>query len=202
MKAVTVVDYGCGNLRSVCRALEEVGATVTLSGDAGEVDRAERVVLPGVGSFAAGMAGLRARELDHALRSSAERKRILGICLGLQLLCDCGDEGGTTNGLMLINRPVVPLASRRVPHMGWADVTIPDTDDNRRVVGYVPGGTFYFAHSYRLAGEQNGDGFAVHDGEEFPACHVNEDGSIMGVQFHPEKSRGAGLHVLKAWLNA
>jgi glutamine amidotransferase len=188
MTAVTLIDYGAGNLRSLRAAFERLGATVLVTGDAHEVAAADRVVLPGVGAAAPAMAALRARGLDVAIRDSAAP--LLGVCLGMQLLFDRSDEG-EVECLRMLPGEVRPIDwAARVPHMGWNDV-----------VGSGEHAVCYFAHSYAV--ECDRDVVAARtpiDGRDVPT--VVGGGRVHGVQFHPEKSAADGRRMLERWLAA
>lgn len=196
-----VIDHGLCNLDSIVRALQECGATVGVAREPSLLPRAARVVLPGVGSFAAGMAVLRERGWVEALRDLvANRPRpLLGICLGMQMLAETGAEGGETEGLGLIPGRVDRIAAapgERLPHIGWNEVRPTRTSP---LFAGIPSGTdFYFVHSYVMAGS----GDAVLAEASFGggiAVAVNR-GSVFGVQFHPEKSQRAGMRLLKNFL--
>jgi imidazole glycerol-phosphate synthase subunit HisH len=198
---VTVVDYGAGNLHSVRRALEAVGADVERATTPEQVARAERVVLPGVGAFPAAMAALRAQGLDEALVAAAGRGTpLLGVCLGMQLLLAGGTEhappGAPTRGLGLLPGLVERLPSGvRVPHMGWHRLAL------RRATALLPEPfPVYFAHSYFVSGAHR-DAVAVVDHGVPIAAAVARDG-LFGCQFHPEKSGAAGLGLLRRFVGA
>jgi glutamine amidotransferase len=187
LTAVTLIDYGAGNLRSLRAAFERLGARVRLTGDAECVAAAERLVLPGVGAAAPAMAALRSRGLDGAIRAS--EAPLLGVCLGMQLLFERSEEGGV-ECLGLLPGEVRPIDwADRVPHMGWNDV-----------VGGEPA-VCYFAHSYAVACDDDVvAGRTPIDGREVPT--VVRSGRLEGVQFHPEKSAGDGRRMLERWLAA
>jgi imidazole glycerol-phosphate synthase subunit HisH len=192
---IVILDYGMGNLRSVEKALEHVGATATISYDATEVRAADGVVLPGVGAFPRAMERVRERGLDELI---AERLGagvpILGICLGLQLLFDSTTELGGAAGLGLLPGGVGELEAEglKVPHIGWSPVRW--EKDSRLAEGIETETPFYFVHSFAPSPEA-GDllGSAAY-GARF-ACAAERD-NVFGVQFHPEKSSAAGLRLL------
>jgi len=172
---VGICEYGAGNVRSVTLAFERLGAHVT-----DDVENADLAVLPGVGSAAAAMRGLHERGLDEALRARVAADRpVLGICLGLQLALDETEEDGGVDGLGIIPGRAVRLREGRVPRIGWAE---------------VDGVAYYFAHSY--AAETP---YATARSEGIVA--VVEQGSFVGVQFHPEKSGDAGARFLERCLS-
>ncbi|HUK14397.1 MAG TPA: imidazole glycerol phosphate synthase subunit HisH [Thermoanaerobaculaceae bacterium] len=196
---VVVVDTGVGNVPNAVRGLARAGAEVTLSADPAAVRAAERVVLPGVGAFPAGMAALRERGLDAAVREAAGRgAAVLGICLGHQLLFESSGEFGRTAGLGLLAGNVTALPPvARVPHMGWSRL------EPRRADPLLDGlggdAWMYFVHSF-AAVPANGDLLAsVRFGGAEVAAVVRR-GRVCGAQFHPEKSGAAGARFLANFL--
>jgi glutamine amidotransferase len=192
---ITILDYGMGNLRSVEKAFEHVGASATISFDPAQVRAADGVVLPGVGAFPRAMERIRERGLDELI---AERREagvpILGICLGLQLLFDSTTELGGAAGLGLLGGAVAELRAEglKVPHIGWSPVR---WEGASRLTDGIPSETpFYFVHSFAPAARPDELlGSAVY-GERF-ACAAEHE-NVFGVQFHPEKSSTAGLRLL------
>jgi len=202
-EVVALVDYGAGNLHSVHNALKAVGAEVTVTADPNVVRAADRIVLPGVGSFKACAEGLRA--IPHMVEALTERVHIggapfLGICVGMQLLATRGLEHGATPGLGWVAgevRLIEPTdASIKVPHMGWNDVAILPHARNHPV---IEAGEAYFLHSYHFAAEDGADVAAMTDHGEGLVAAVAR-GNIIGVQFHPEKSQAYGLATLERFL--
>ncbi|QUL37924.1 imidazole glycerol phosphate synthase subunit HisH [Erythrobacter sp. JK5] len=202
-EVVALVDYGAGNLQSVCNALKTVGAEVTVTSDPNIVRAADRIVLPGVGSFKACARGLRA--VPHMIEAMTERVHIggapfLGICVGMQLLADRGLEHGTTSGLGWIAgevhriRPSDPAI--KIPHMGWNDVAIMPHARRHPV---FENGEAYFLHSYHFAADNPADVAAMTDHGEGLVAAVAR-GNVLGVQFHPEKSQAFGLGTLERFL--
>jgi glutamine amidotransferase len=197
---IAVVDYGMGNLRSVERALREVGATATVTSDHDVLREAERIVLPGVGAFGMAMERLRAAGLDSLLNTLVreEGKPFLGICLGMQLVCRDSHEHGHFEGLGWIDATVrrfeVGDARLRVPHTGWNDV------EGRGDRAVCPeGGVFYFVHSYHADCDDPEDVAATCGyGLDFTACIEREN--VMATQFHPEKSQADGLALLRRFI--
>lgn len=192
---IAIVDYGMGNLRSVEKALEHVGATATIAADPETIRAAEGLVLPGVGAFPRAMERIRQLGLDELI---AERQEagvpILGICLGLQLLFETSTELGGATGLGLLDGPVAELEADglKVPHIGWSPVR---WEHESRLTDGIPSETpFYFVHSFapRPEGEELLGSAAY--GARF-ACAAQR-GNVFGVQFHPEKSSAAGLRLL------
>jgi glutamine amidotransferase len=192
---IAILDYGMGNLRSVEKALEHVGATAIVSADAAEVRAADGVILPGVGAFPRAMERIREGGLDELI---AERRQagvpILGICLGLQLLFDSSTELGGAQGLGLLEGDVagIEAGGLKVPHIGWSPVRW--ECESRLTAGIESETPFYFVHSFAprpQAGELLG---SAAYGERF-ACAAESE-NVFGVQFHPEKSSAAGLRLL------
>ena len=192
---IAILDYGMGNLRSVEKALEHVGARATISAEAATVNAADGLILPGVGAFPRAMERIGQLGLDRLI---AERRDagvpILGICLGLQLLFDSTTELGGAEGLGLLDGPVEGLAAGelKVPHIGWSPVRW--ERESRLTEGIVSETSFYHVHSFAPRPEP-GEllGTAVY-GRRFAAAA--EKGNVFGVQFHPEKSSAAGLRLL------
>lgn len=198
--AITILDYGMGNLRSVEKAFERTGARVTVSAGPDPAGIRDGLVLPGVGAFPRAMERIREAGLDHLVRDSvAGGIPLLGICLGLQLLFEGSDEHGGAEGLGLLPGRVtpVPAGGRKVPHIGWSPVTWKKPDP--LADGLRPGEPFYFVHSFACR-PAPGDvlGTASYGGRF--ACAAGRD-RIRGVQFHPEKSGAAGLRLLANFVN-
>jgi glutamine amidotransferase len=202
MKRVLVLDYGSGNLRSAQRALERVGAEVTVSADPAAAEHVDGLVVPGVGAFAACMAGLRRVGGPDLVRSwVGDGRPLLGICVGMQVLFDTGIEHGVqSDGLGVLSGRVERLAAPILPHMGWNTVTAPA--GTTLFAGLAEDTRFYFVHSY-AAHELDGAGglvtFAEH-GQPFVAAV--EAGAVSATQFHPEKSGDAGATLLENWLTS
>lgn len=197
---VLVVDYGVGNLHSVSRALENLGCSVNVSADPRAIRDAERVILPGVGSFAEAMSRLHSQGWVEPLRRAVkdEDVPILGICLGMQLLADRGFEVKEVEGLGLIPGKVVRLEPRdpneRVPHVGWNEVI--QRGEDPLFAQVAQGADFYFVHSYRMVLDDDADTVAESDYcGGFPAAIRRRN--VFGVQFHPEKSSHAGIRLLR-----
>ncbi|GAA1792107.1 imidazole glycerol phosphate synthase subunit HisH [Planosporangium flavigriseum] len=198
---VVVLDYGSGNLRSAQRALERVGADVTVTDDLGLAAAADGLVVPGVGAYAACMAGIEKIDAGPAI---AERVRggrpVLGICVGMQILFESGEEHGVvTKGLGLLPGTVTRLTAPVVPHMGWNTVDWPASSLLGR--GVEPGTRFYFVHSYAAPPLVEGAEVATAEhGGAFAAAI--ERGPLAATQFHPEKSGDAGAALLENWVRS
>lgn len=202
--AVTVVDYGMGNLWSVRNALSYLGCDAALSGDSKVVARSEALILPGVGSFRRAMERLRAAHLDEAIHEAVtvRGRKILGICLGLQLMGLRGSEDGDVAGLGLIDAPVdrFVIADNdpvKIPHVGFNMVRRPE---ETRLFRTLPDeAAFYFVHSYRMLPDHLGNAAATcHHGETFVAAYERDN--VFAAQFHPEKSQTNGLILLRNFL--
>lgn len=196
---IVVIDYGLGNLRSVTKALEAVGAKADLSNDPEKIVRARGAVLPGVGAFSAGMKNLRSLDLLPAIhRRIAEGKPLLGICLGLQLLFTVSEEHGLHDGLNVIPGRVVRFSGGlKIPHMGWNTVRPVRRVPATYIFDGVPDDSFfYFVHSYYVLPEDESVVAATTEyGVEFASAVAKDN--LFGVQFHPEKSGDIGLKVLE-----
>ena len=198
MTAVTVVDYGAGNLRSLRAALERLGASVTLTGDPREAARAPILVVPGVGAAAPAMTRLRDAGLAAAVRVAVARgAHVLGICLGLQLLFDRSDEGGAECLGILPGRVRRIGWAGRVPHMGWNDVTPARPHPVAKALPAV----CYFAHTYVAEPADAADVLAVTELDGTPFASAVARGRTTAVQFHPERSGPGGRAILEAFLD-
>lgn len=207
MTSVVVLDYGFGNVRSAVRALERAGADVELTADPVAAQAADGLVVPGVGAFAACMAGLRTARGDQVIgRRLAGGRPVLGICVGMQVMFERGVEHGeSADGLGEWPGVVDRLEAEVVPHMGWSTVTAPAGSVLFEGVAHE---RFYFVHSYAArAFPPLGGGrlapplvtWAEHGG---PFVAAVENGPLSATQFHPEKSGDAGARLLRNWVNS
>ena len=201
---IAVLDYGAGNLRSVAKAVERTGAQADVCSDAASLRLADAMVLPGVGAFADAAASLQTKQLDDAVKEFvATGKPYLGLCLGLQLLFADSDEHGTPEGLSILPGRVrrfpetAPDGERLlVPHIGWNRVAWSGT--HPMLAGLPDEDVYYFVHSYRVEGAEDGHAVGTTTyGETFTAAVAHEN--VFAVQFHPEKSQGAGKRLLDAF---
>jgi glutamine amidotransferase len=195
---ITVVDYGTGNLRSVAKALEAVGASVCVTSEPSQVAQAAKLIVPGVGAFSAAMSELRRRHLIEPIRARIEAKvPYLGICLGLQLLFETSEEGGGAKGLGLLRGTVKRFEVKpplKVPHMGWNQVS--GAAACPLLQGIPPWSFFYFVHSYyAVPQDRNIVALEADYGGKFTAM-VWQD-RLFATQFHPEKSQAVGLKLLE-----
>ncbi len=201
---VVVVDYGLGNLRSVTRGLERANAGVRITDDPAEFADADGIVLPGVGAFREGMEN--AGPYREALAEAADRGQpIFGICLGMQMLLGSSEEAehageGDVEGLDFIPGTNVRFdVDQKVPHMGWNEL---DVQREHPLVEGVDGEYAYFVHSYYAAPDDEHAVVASTDyGVDFPSVIANEEGTIFGTQFHPEKSGETGLRILRNFVD-
>jgi imidazole glycerol-phosphate synthase subunit HisH len=211
MAGVTIIDYGIGNLLSVARAFEHCGAAPVVTGSPEAIRAAELLVLPGVGAFADGMQGLRDRGLIGPIKEFAASGRpFLGICLGMQMMLDAGEEFGLHEGLGLIPGKVVAIPStgtdgrpHKIPHIGWSPLELPAPAPSWAhtiLEGIAPGAAAYFVHSYTAHPSDAGHRLADchYDGRLISA--VVRSGSLYGCQFHPEKSGEVGLAIVRNFL--
>lgn len=187
-KKIIIVDYGVGNLFSLKKAFEFCGVTPIISEETYDFETADALVLPGVGSFEAGMRGLKARGLVSAVKGFASSgKPMLGICLGAQLMLSKGYEFGERDGLDIISGKVAPFPkiTEKVPHIGWNKVTERERSFDA-----------YFLHSYILEPTNPEDVFGVTEYGGLRFCSEMKKGAMIGIQFHPEKSGKAGLELI------
>ena len=200
---ITIVDYGSGNLRSVQKAFERLGARAAISDDPRTVAAAERLVLPGVGAFGDAMRELTARGLVEPIRAHLRADRpFFGICMGLQLLFETGWEGGRHEGLGALAGDVVRFdlpPAYKVPHMGWN--TVSWTRPGWWGGAAAPAEHMYFVHAYHARPRDEAVVAAVTD-YGGPFCAAVVRGRLFATQFHPEKSQQAGLRLLDAFLRA
>lgn len=205
--SVTIIDYELGNLHSVIKAMKHEGAEVTVTSDPERLSFAERLVLPGVGAFADGMAALKNHGLDEAIRRYVSTSRpFLGICLGMQMLLTDSEEFGLHKGLDVIPGRVVEIpreAGLKVPQVGWNRIAPPPGGDFRGTIlePVTPGSMVYFVHSFTAVPEREEDRLAdaVYGSTRISAAIRR--GPIMGTQFHPEKSGEVGLAIIRRFLN-
>ncbi|MCL5058150.1 MAG: imidazole glycerol phosphate synthase subunit HisH [Actinobacteria bacterium] len=193
---IAIIDYGMGNLRSVEKGFEKVGVPAKIAADPGEVDRADGVVLPGVGAFADAMDNLRKTGMDGAVKRAIDGGRpFLGICLGLQLLFEASEEWGHSEGLGIFPGTVRRLPEGfKIPHMGWNQVLL--RGDHPIMEGVPDGSSFYFVHSYYVdPGREDIIAGVTDYGMQFTSAVGYKN--LYAIQFHPEKSSSLGLRVLR-----
>jgi glutamine amidotransferase len=202
---IGIVDYGTGNLQSIVKLFKRINQEVELTSNPDGVKRAAKLVLPGVGHFAWGMRNLKERGLIEALHESVMNRRIpiLGICLGMQLFSKRSEEGHET-GLGWIDGETQrfegspDLPRLRIPHMGWNSLEIKKNSPLLKNIG--PDAVFYFAHSFHVVCADGENILATtRYGMEFVSCFQRDN--IFGIQFHPEKSHGNGIQLLRNFAN-
>lgn len=206
-KAIAILDYGVGNLYSLKKAVDNFTNNVFITEDPDKISSADAVILPGVGSFEAGMEGLKIRNLVEPVKKFAlTGKPMLGICLGAQLLLNKGYEFGVFNGLGIIPGKVVKfpkLKKERIPHIGWNEILALKAGNWKKTVldSVEPNSNLYFVHSYILqpAKKDNTLALANYGGYEF--CSAIRKGNVYGCQFHPEKSGKVGLKIIENFIN-
>jgi len=193
---IAIIDYGMGNLRSVLKAFEAVGAKAQVTHKPEDILKAKSVVLPGVGAM--GPAILKLQELaliDPIQKVIREGKPFLGICLGMQLLFEKSSEGGSSDGLKILQGSVDRFTQLKVPHMGWNQIKV-EPAGNKIFQSLNAGENVYFCHSYFVNPKDKSIAAGITNyGTDFVSAVVRDN--VWGVQFHPEKSQKAGLQILK-----
>lgn len=197
---IAVIDYGAGNLHSVKNALDFLGAPSVVTGDASEILSADKVILPGVGAFGDAMTRLKGSGLDKVICDIAGAgKPLLGICLGMQLMFEESEEAPDIRGLGLFRGKIVKIPDRglKIPHMGWNSLEM--AKDSKILNGLGDKPFVYFVHSYYLNAEDESIVSAYTEYGERLAIAV-EDKNVFATQFHPEKSGGVGMKILKNFI--
>ena len=195
MGYTAIVDYGVGNLRSIANALGYLGLSSEITGQSDGLERADALILPGVGAFPDAADKLRQTGLDKAVLAQAAKKPVLGICLGMQLLFDEGEEVRLCQGLGLVSGTVRRIATElKLPHIGWNSLTFPNPSPLFK--GVEPGSYVYFVHTFCALPDQPSDVLAVTD-YGGPVTAAVGRGNVYGCQFHPEKSGETGLQILR-----
>ena len=202
MTNVVVLDYGSGNLRSAERAVARTGVDVTVTDDLDAAAAADGLVVPGVGAYAACMAGIEKLGAGPVIADRVAAGRpVLGICVGMQILFESGVEHGVeTRGLGLLPGAVTRITAQRIPHMGWNTVDVPD---GSRLLAGAAESRFYFVHSYAasdLAALHAAGARVTTATHDLPFVAAVELGSLSAAQFHPEKSGDAGYALLRNWV--
>ena len=200
---IAIIDYGVGNLFSLCSSLQSIGAEAIVTPDPAVIRAADRIILPGVGAFADAAEKLRATGLDQVLLEEAARgKKIMGICLGMQMLFEESFEYGIHKGLGLIPGRVVPMAGYipedlKIPHIGWNPLILKGEAKHPLLKYVEESDCVYFVHSYFATDCQESVIATAEYGRELTAAVAKDN--VMGCQFHPEKSGKVGLAILKAF---
>ena len=200
---VGIIDYGVGNLHSLGNAVRKVGGEVATVSEPDRLAEFDRVVLPGVGAFASAIGNLRRSGMAEALDAYAKSGRpLMGVCLGMQLMCRVSSEDGEHEGLSWINANVVPFPANtglKVPHMGWNEIR--RAAETPFLEGIEDGSDVYFVHSYHVTCDNPEDVALVSEyGEPFVSGFARDN--FYGLQFHPEKSQDTGLRLLANFLIA
>lgn len=195
---IAIIDYNAGNLKSVEKAILLLGHECVITRDFKEIERADKVILPGVGAFGEAMEQLKKYELDRVIKDVAGRQvPFLGICLGLQLLFEGSEENGGTEGLHLLDGKIVRIPAKeglKIPHIGWNSLFL--QHDGKLFCGIEPEPYVYFVHSYYLKADDEQIVKATCDYSALIHASV-EKGNIFACQFHPEKSSHTGLKILR-----
>ena len=195
MGYTAIVDYGVGNLKSVTNAMNYLGLKTRITSDRKELELADAIILPGVGAFPDAADKLRASGLDQVLIAQAEQKPILGICLGMQLLLDRGEEVRECAGLGLVPGSVRRIETQlKLPHIGWNSLTFPNLSP--LLAGVEEGSYVYFVHSFCAVADDPKTVIARTD-YGVPVTAAVQKGNVYGCQFHPEKSGEVGLQILR-----
>lgn len=190
-----IVDYGVGNLKSVTNAMDHLGIATAITSDPQELELADAIILPGVGAFPDAAEKLRGPGLDRVLTEQAKKKPILGICLGMQLLFDMGEEIRDCKGLSLVHGRVRKIETdRKLPHIGWNSLSFPNASPLFR--GVEEGAYVYFVHTFCGVADDPADVIAQTEYGPDVLAAVSH-GNVYGCQFHPEKSGETGLQILK-----
>ena len=208
---ITIVDYGTSNLRSVTRAFIKVGADINIASSIKDIERADRLILPGVGSFGNGMSMLKKLDLIHSLNTFIKKGNpLLGICLGMQMLLEDSEEELTKKGLSYIDGKVtkIPTSSkneilRKIPQIGWNNLELhfSSISDNKIFSNIDERDFFYFIHSYMSKPRDPKKIIATYDCNNFKVTAAIRKANVIGLQFHPEISGKSGLKVINNFLN-
>ena len=200
---IAVIDYGVGNVFSLCRSLEAIGQTPVVTGDPDQLRKADKLFLPGVGAFADAAAKLRDTGLDRVIKEEAAKgKPLMGICLGMQLLFEASYEFGQYEGLGLIPGKVIGMegtipAELKIPHIGWNRLLFPDRPRHPLLQTVEDGDCVYFVHSFYATDCDEAVIAQAEYGKVLTAAVAK--GNVMGCQFHPEKSGTVGLNILRTF---
>ena len=199
---IGIVDCGIGNTFSVKNAIQRLGHEPLLLKTPKNLKKADKLILPGVGTYKQAMQRLRQQEFKDEILEYAQNKYVLGICLGMQILSDIGYEEGETNGLGLIRGQVTKMPEVdgfQLPHIGWNEIVQTQSSSLFNLIKSKS--DFYFVHSYRFATSDDYILAKAFHGSEFAAIVRNENSNVFGIQFHPEKSQKNGLNILKNFIS-
>ena len=198
---IAIIDYGVGNLFSLCSSLKYIGADSIVTSDKNIIQRADKLILPGVGAFGDAIEKLRETGMDLVIKEEAAKgKDIMGICLGMQLLFERSYEYGVHEGLGLLRGEIIPMkdtipAGLKVPHIGWNALRL--TRDSKLLKYVNEGECVYFVHSYYASGCDDSLVATAEYGKHLTAAVAKDN--VMGCQFHPEKSGKVGMNILRAF---
>lgn len=204
MKKITIIDYGCGNLLSIKRAIEKVGFKASVSRNLSELKESTHLILPGVGAFGNAINSLDKLNLIEIIKDhSLKKKPLLGICLGMQLLLSSSYEFGFFKGLDIIEGTVEKITSSKknkikIPHIGWNTLIFKNKKNNLNI---DKKSSFYFIHSYLANVKKKSSIIAYADFENIKIPAIIQENKVLGVQFHPEKSSFCGLKLLRQFCN-
>ncbi len=200
MKSIALIDFGAGNLHSVYKALKFIGANVEITNNSQIIEGSSAIVFPGVGAFGSVMSSIKKNNLEEIIIKSAQSKKpFLGICIGMQVLFESGEENPEEKGLGIFKGNVVKFKkAKKVPHIGWNDVFMKEELINSS----FNIGKFYFVHSYYVVSKDKSIIAAEtdYDGEVFTSVIKNDN--LLAVQFHPEKSGEVGLNLLETFVKS
>ena len=203
-KKISLIDYGMGNLTSLCNAFNYLNTEVSILSEADKIEKSDILILPGVGSFKKAMFEIKIKNIDQAIYNTIKKGNyIFGICLGMQLLASSSEEEKPTNGLSIIKNKVKRFSlketkNKQIPHVGFNEVHF--DQNNRLFKGLKNNSEFYFVHSFRMLPEKNNKNFTkTNYGIDFLSSLNFEN--IFATQFHPEKSQGNGIKLLKNFLD-
>jgi glutamine amidotransferase len=205
MKKITIIDYGCGNILNLVRALKFLGYETKITHEKEAIISSSHVILPGVGSFKTAMQQIKKYDLKNTISEYANSKKpLLGICLGMQILLTKGNEFGSHKGLGLIEGEVIKISNKKnseikIPHMGWNEIYPRDKEQwKSKILRNIPEGkNFYFVHSYICSAKNPNSIIAVSNYCNIKIPAIISTDNIFGCQFHPEKSSNNGLGILK-----
>ncbi|MDA0753773.1 MAG: imidazole glycerol phosphate synthase subunit HisH [Candidatus Marinimicrobia bacterium] len=211
MKKVAVIDYGAGNQKNIFRAIKAINCEPVLASKKSDLDGIRYIIVPGMGSFSVAVRHMKRTGLFEALIEAANsNKKILGICLGLQLFFEHGDEGGKNIGLGILKGKILPLENfcdfaddYKIPLMGWYKIvwTLSEETEFSKIINKVSDKHMYFAHSYGVQPENKNIELCTLDYYDAKIVAAIKKDNIFGTQFHPEKSGEAGLEILKAFIS-
>jgi len=200
---IAIVNYGMGNIKSLTNALDYLNASYIIASEVSRIDEAEKIILPGVGSFNHAIQNIKKLSLFDAIKEAVliKRKPILGICLGMQILCESSSEDGFTEGFGFIKGKIEKFESKsiKIPHMGFNEIQF-TSSKSKLFNGIEEHSDFYFTHSYKLNYLKTGQESSTCIYEDIFTASVEYD-NIFGTQFHPEKSQSNGLILLKNYLS-